>query len=148
MFNNQGLSKSEFKVALAVTRVAESTLTLIAYAALGLLTESSWTLTAWLLPGVVIGMPLGHVVIQRIAPETFRRVCMSFDAWLVGFGLSRVVAELTVVPAAAAYQILTITIIIDAFMLRQFFSARESAKPGDRVEQPGPTGRAVGDRPE
>ena len=22
--------------------------------------------------------------------ETFRRICMSFDAWVVGFGLSRV----------------------------------------------------------
>lgn len=143
-FNNAGLTKSEFKVALAVTRVAESTLTLITYALLGLLTTDSWTLTAWLLPGVIIGMPLGHVVIQQIAPETFRRVCMSFDAWLVGFGLSRLVAELTVLPPVAAYQILTLTVVIDAIMLRRFFSA----KPDDGIAQPGPTGSSLGERPE
>ena len=25
---------------------------------------------------------------QRINAETFRRICMSFDAWVVGFGIS------------------------------------------------------------
>ena len=40
-FNNQGIAKDEFKVALALTRTIESTTTLIAYAALGMLTRTS-----------------------------------------------------------------------------------------------------------
>ena len=122
-FNNQGLAKGEFKVALAVTRVVESVLTLGAYIVLGLLTMPSLELAGWMGPGVAIGMPLGHLVIQRIAPETFRRVCMSFDAWLVGFGLSRLLADQGV-PTAAAYSVLGATLVIDAILLRRFFANR------------------------
>ncbi len=39
---------------------------------------------------VIVGIPLGAFVIRRMDAETFRRICMSFDAWVVGFGLSRV----------------------------------------------------------
>lgn len=125
-FNNQGLAKNEFKVALAVTRVAESLLTLVMYLALGLFTFDSVELAGWMGPGILVGMPLGHALIQRIAPELFRRVCMSFDAWLVGFGLSRVVDDLAVFPAHAAYAILALTLVIDAVLLRRFFAARAS----------------------
>jgi uncharacterized protein len=121
-FNNQGLTKDEFRVALAVTRVAESVLTLISYAALGLLTRQSGELALWLAPGVLLGIPLGQALIRRTGPETFRRICMSFDAWLVGFGLSRLVAELGIVPTFAAYQILATTLLIDAVLLRRFFA--------------------------
>jgi len=128
-FNNQGLTRADFKVALAVTRVCESCLTLVTYAWLGLLTADSWQLSGWLAPGVLLGMPLGHLLIERIAPETFRRVCMSFDAWLVGFGLSRVVDDLTVVPSVICYQILTLTLVIDAILLRRFFATSHKEVP-------------------
>jgi hypothetical protein len=42
----------------------------------------------------VVGIPLGAYLIRRLNAETFRRICMSFDARVVGFGLSRVSIEL------------------------------------------------------
>jgi uncharacterized membrane protein YfcA len=123
-FNNQGMAKDEFKVALALTRTIESTTTLLAYAVLGMITRESVALVPVLAPGVLVGLPLGFYLIRRIQPETFRRVCMSFDAWLVGFGLSRVVARLDLVPVVWAYQLLVLTIVIDVFLLRSFFRTR------------------------
>jgi uncharacterized membrane protein YfcA len=128
-FNNQGMAKDEFKVALALTRSIESTTTLIAYAALGMITRESAALVPVLAPGVLVGLPIGFWLIRRIEPETFRRVCMSFDAWLVGFGLSRVVARLEIVPVIWAYQFLVLTIIIDAVLLRTFFRAKRGSAP-------------------
>ena len=125
-FNNQGMAKDEFKVALALTRSIESIATLVAYASLGMITAESTALVPYLAPGVLLGLPLGFWLIRRIQPETFRRVCMSFDAWLVGFGLSRVVAGLGLLPPQWAYQLLVLTIIIDAFLLRSFFRTRSS----------------------
>ena len=128
-FNNQGMAKDEFKVALALTRTIESATTLIAYAALGMITRESAALVPVLAPGVLIGLPIGFWLIRRIQPETFRRVCMSFDAWLVGFGLSRVVARLELVPVIWAYQLLVLTIVIDAVLLRTFFRSKRGSAP-------------------
>jgi uncharacterized membrane protein YfcA len=128
-FNNQGMAKDDFKVALALARTIESMTTLIAYAALGMITRESAALVPVLSPGVLVGLPLGFYLIRRLQPETFRRVCMSFDAWLVAFGLSRTVARLDLVPVTWAYQLMVLTIIIDAILLRSFFRTRPS-KPG------------------
>ena len=57
-------------------------------------------------------------------PPPFRRVSMSFHAWLVGFGLSRVAAKLGLLPEVWAFQLLTLTIIVDAILLRTFFRSR------------------------
>jgi uncharacterized membrane protein YfcA len=125
-FNNQGMAKDEFKVSLALARTIESTTTLIAYATLGLITRESAALISALAPGVLLGLPLGFYLIRRLEPETFRRVCMSFDAWLVAFGLSRTVARLDLVPVVWAYQLMVLTIVIDAILLRTFFKTRAS----------------------
>lgn len=129
-FNNQGMAKNDFKVALALTRTIESSSTLIAYLALGMLTRDSVALVPYLAPGVLIGLPIGFALIHRVQPEVFRRVCMSFDAWLVGFGLSRVVGKLELVPEVWAFQVLVLTILIDAIMLRAFFRKRRPAAAG------------------
>jgi len=135
-FNNQGIAKDEFKVALALTRTIESASTLIAYAALGMLTRSSTALVPWLAPGVLLGLPLGFYLIRHLQPDTFRRICNSFDAWLVGFGLSRVIARLELVPVPFAYQALTLTIIIDAVFLRRFFARRAAERERARASVP------------
>ena len=135
-FNNQGMAKDDFKVALAIARSIESLTTLIAYAVLGMITAESTALVPYLAPGVLIGLPIGFALIKHIDAETFRRVCMSFDAWLVGFGLSRVVAKLDLLPEVWAFQLLTLTILVDAILLRTFFrsrSTRRSAIPDDGV---------------
>ena len=53
--------------------------------------------------GVALGVPLGGQIIRRLRPETFRRICMSFDAWVVAFGLSRLQHDMHLVKSDAAY---------------------------------------------
>jgi uncharacterized protein len=123
-FNNQRMAKDDFKVALALTRTIESTTTLVAYTWLGVLTRDSASLVPYLAPGVILGLPFGFFLIRKLDAETFRRICMSFDAWLVGFGLARVVSRLELVPTVWAFQLLTLTAVIDAVLLKVFFSRR------------------------
>ena len=59
----------------------------------------------WIAPGVLIGFPLGHWMIGRVSPDHFRRVCMSFDAYLVSFGLSRVLVDAVGLAPLLAYQV-------------------------------------------
>ena len=55
--------------------------------------------------------------------ETFRRLCMSFDAWVVGFGVSTVLRDTRLVAGPAAYLFLLAVIIVDGVLLYRFFSA-------------------------
>jgi hypothetical protein len=57
-------------------------------------------------------------------PEAFRRVCMAFDALVVAFGLSRVLIELNLTNAFTTYSILTIVMILNAYLLFRFFRDR------------------------
>jgi uncharacterized membrane protein YfcA len=136
MLNNQGLAKHEFRAALGFIRLAESTLTAVAYLSAGLFTYDSLTLIPQILPGVAIGVPLGAQIIRHVRSETFRRVCMSFDAWVVGFGLSRLLRDLGVVDSNSAYLVLAAVAIIDAAMLYRFFSAQARAD-GERASMSG-----------
>ena len=122
-WNNQGLVKDDFKVSLAVIRTIESVCALIAYAWLGLLTSESAGILPYLVPGVVLGVPLGHWLVRNVGVETFRRVCMSFDAYLVSFGLARTLADAGVQPLLA-YQVLALTSIVDSVLLYGFFRLR------------------------
>src|SRR3954467_11042953 len=103
LFNNQGLVKQEFRAGLALIRVAESCLTAFAYYHLGLFTADALQVSAWIVPSVVIGIPLGALAIRRMDAETFRRICMSFDVWVVGFGLSRALMSVKLVQSPMAY---------------------------------------------
>src|ERR687888_512003 len=103
LFNNQGLVKQEFRAGLALIRVAESCLTAFAYWQLGLFTAEALQVGEWILPSVLIGIPLGAYAIRRMDAETFRRICMSFDVWVVGFGLSRTLIMLKLAAGALAY---------------------------------------------
>jgi hypothetical protein len=52
---------------------------------------------------------------------------MSFDAWVVAFGLSRVLIELNLMESPWAYSAMAVTILIDAYFLFNFFSGRKAA---------------------
>jgi uncharacterized protein len=116
-FNNQRYDRADFKVALAIVRTAEASFTLVMYLVLGLITRDSVGLAGWLLPTVMIGMPVGHWLIARIDPVAFRRACISFDCWLVGFGLARMLDRLDLVAAPWSYIALAVAIGIDATLL-------------------------------
>lgn len=126
MFNNQGLVKQEFRAALGLIRVAESTITATAYYFLGLYTWESAALLPAIVPSVLVGVPLGVALIKRIEPETFRRICMSFDAWVVGFGLSRTTIGLGLIASPSAYAILVVVVFLDAYLLFAFFGQRRA----------------------
>ena len=122
LFNNQGLVKQDFRAGLALVRVAESLLTVFAYWQLGLFVADSLTIAAEIVPAVLLGIPLGAIAIRRLDAETFRRVCMSFDVWVVGFGLSRVLADLKLTHGALVYGPMALAIALDAWLLYLFFS--------------------------
>ena len=123
LLNNQGLDKREFRAALGFIRLAESSFTAVAYLTAGLITRQSNLLIPQILPSILIGVPIGAAVIRRMKVETFRRICMSFDAWIVGFGVSTVLRDLRVVEGAAAYLFLVAVIAVDAVLLYRFFSS-------------------------
>ena len=121
--NNQGFAKREFRAALGIVRLAESSMTAVAYLYAGLFARPSFALLPWILPSVAIGVPIGAMLIRQMRAETFRRICMSFDAWIVGFGLSKLLHDLRVIESNAAYLVLVGVILLDAWLLYRFFAA-------------------------
>ena len=125
LFNNQGLVKKEFRAGLGLIRVAESSLTAIAYYQLGLFVGESQGIFWSIVPSVIVGIPLGAFLIRRLDAETFRRICMSFDAWVVGFGLSRVLIDLKLMESPWAYSVMVVAIVLDIYLLYVFFKTRK-----------------------
>jgi uncharacterized membrane protein YfcA len=130
LFNNQGLVKTEFRAGLGLVRVAESSLTAVAYYHLGLYSMESLNLLSVIVPSVLVGIPVGAYAIRRLDAETFRRFCMSFDAWVVGFGLSRVLIELKLMEAPWAYVVMAAAALVDIYLLYVFFKRRKQGELG------------------
>ena len=133
MLNNQGFAKQDFRAALGLIRLAESSMTAVAYTYVGLYTATSFSLIPWIVPSILIGVPIGALIIRRVRVETFRRICMSFDAWVVAFGVSRLLQELSLVQSHAAYLVLVGVGALDIWLLYRFFAVH-----GGSVEAPGP----------
>jgi hypothetical protein len=102
-------------------RIVETTLTAAVYCFLGLFTQQSIHLIMPLAPAVLLGLPLGAYVIRHLPGETFRRICMSFDAWIVGFGLARTILELRLLGPVGAYGIWGAVILFDIYLLYRYF---------------------------
>src|SRR5690242_772164 len=117
LFNNQGFVQRDFRAAMALLRVAEAVLALATYYALGLFNAESLELSLWVLPSVLLGVPIGTFLINRVDAETFRRICMSYDAWIVGYGLSRVLVVLQLLASPGAYTIWLGIAGIDSYLL-------------------------------
>ncbi len=135
-YNNQGLPQPEFKAAISQVRVVESYLTCMAYYALGLFTATSLGLFTIIAPPVLFGLPLGFFVVKRLSIETFRRVCMSFDAWIVGYGLSQTLINVVGATFAEAYSLWVGVVAIDGVLLRRFFKSRANARRAAPVKAP------------
>src|SRR5436305_747219 len=117
LLSNQGFAKREFRAALGLVRLTESTLTALAYGYAAIYTRQSASLVLFIVPSVMVGVPLGALAIRRIEPETFRRLCMSFDAWIVAFGLSRALQDVGLVDRPAAYAMVVAVSIINLYLL-------------------------------
>jgi uncharacterized membrane protein YfcA len=127
--NNQGFTKRDFRAALGLIRLVESSLTAIAYGVAGLYTASSLVLVPVILPAVAIGLPIGAALIRHVSAETFRRVCMSFDAWIVAFGISVLLRGLGLAGHGAAYALVASVVGIDAWLLYRFFTIARRREP-------------------
>lgn len=122
MLTNQGLAKEEFRAAIGLIRLAESSMTAVAYWHVGLYSAESFALIPYIVPSLFVGVPVGGWLIRQVRPETFRRVCMSFDAWVVAFGIATVLRSLHLVEGPEVYLVPAAVLIIDAWLLRRFFS--------------------------
>ena len=129
LLNNQGLAKRDFRAGLALIRVAESTLTAIAYYQFGLFNTESFSLIRMIVPGLLIAIPLGAQLIRRVDAEMFRRICMSFDVWIVSFGLARVLTDLKLAQGVIAFSPMIACGLLDIYLLYRFFRKRPAATP-------------------
>jgi uncharacterized membrane protein YfcA len=97
---NQGLSKEEFRCTIAQIRVGESTMTLATYFAFsyffnaGLVSVPSLALLPYLFIPVLIGVPLGTLLMRAVSREFFSRFIMGVDGILVSYGLSPTLVSL------------------------------------------------------
>jgi siroheme synthase-like protein len=103
LLNNQGLVKEEFRAALSLFRLVESGATAALYLGAGLFTAQSVRLSGFIAPSIALGLPLGHLLIRKVQPDAFRRLCMGSDVVLVGFGLARTAVDLQILPAVWAF---------------------------------------------
>jgi uncharacterized protein len=136
MLSNQGLTKRDFRAALGLIRLAESSFTAAAYFHAGLFTVQSVSLIPSILPSLIVGVPIGAYLIQHVQPETFRRVCMSFDAWVVAFGLSTLLKELALVEGNAAYLVVVAVGMLDSWLLYRFFAGQAPETVPGRHDSP------------
>jgi uncharacterized membrane protein YfcA len=141
--NNQGVAKQEFRAALGFVRLAESFMTAVAYLYVGLFTMESAALIPMILPSILVGVPIGTVLIRHIRHETFRRVCMSFDAWIVAFGVSVLLRQLNLMPGYWAFSVLVSVIALDVWLMYRFFSTL----PPEPPQPPGPLNQPTGGAP-
>jgi len=128
--NNQGLARREFRASLGFIRLIEASFTAIAYWYAGLFTRESLQLVPIAVPSLAVGVPLGSWLIGRLDADTFRRLCMSFDAWIVGFALSTLLRVLGLVNGPGAYAVLAMVAAIDGVLLVRFFRVHRRTSPG------------------
>src|SRR5207237_1381127 len=121
MLSNQGFTKRDFRAGLGLVRLAESTFTATAYYVAGMFSVESASLVPYILPSLVLGIPLGAGIIRHVRPETFRRICMSFDAWVVGYGISTLLQQLHLIDGGAAFSVLAGVGLLDLYLLYRFF---------------------------
>jgi uncharacterized protein len=136
-FNNQGLKREEFKASIAQVRITESYITCITYYFLGLFGASShgWfgsitpiQLFEVIAPPVLVGLPLGILVARHLNIETFRRICMNFDAWIVGYGLTRVLVTFFHVNINIANVLFAVIAAASALLLYRYFQIRSKTE--------------------
>lgn len=128
--NNQGYAtKQDFRAALGFIRSAECILAAAFYAQAGLFTSTSAALLVTILPAVLVGVPLGAWLIRRVREESFRRVCMTFDAAIVAFGASTLLRVLNIVDGSVAYLPFAFVMVFDGVVLFRFFRSSRGRVP-------------------
>lgn len=150
-FRNQGLSKDEFRCTIAQVRVAEASLTLGTYFAFSqlfgadLVSLPALSLFPFLFLPVLIGVPIGTLLLNKVSREFFSRFVMAVDGVIVSYGLSQVAVKLNWVSQEVSYLILglllSVVVVLGAWAL-----SRISGISSPEVSPPlGPSGTTVDD---
>ena len=124
LLNNEGFKKDDFKASLALIRVAESSLTAIMYYFLGFFTSESMDLVKIILPCALVAVPVGSAIIGRLNVTNFRRACISLDAWLIAFGLFKVVSRAALFSTPVALVFSAVIVSIDGVSVYHYFANR------------------------
>jgi uncharacterized membrane protein YfcA len=127
--NNQGYVKQELRAALGIIRFAEAALTATLYARADLFTTVNVRLFIAILPSVIIGVPVGAMLIRRVREESFRRACISLNAAIVAFGVSTLLRTLHVVDGGWAYLPFAAVLVFIAAVSYRFFQTSSSSIP-------------------
>jgi len=130
-WNNQGLRQREFKAAVAQIRIAESYLTCVSYYLLGLFTASSLSLFKVISLPVFIGIPIGMFIVSKVAVETFRRMAMTFDAGIVGYGLSATLPILFGISTTLSYTLFVVVLVLDLGLFFRYLKERTTHVTGE-----------------
>jgi len=106
-------------------------------------TTTSMALIPWIVPSIAIGVPIGGFIIRHMRPETFRRICMSFDAWVVAFGLAGLIRTLRLGGTGSAYLEFFSVVAFDLWLLYRFFygTGRTAPQPSALMSSPEATVR-------
>lgn len=124
IINNQGLTKEEFKFAISALRVAESITTFSGYLTLGVFSSQVLYYVAITSPAVITGMAIGAVTARIIKrKEDFRRLVMSFDSWVSGYGLSFNLGK--VIGYDVLYWPMIVVIAIDLYLISKYIVKRK-----------------------
>jgi len=119
-WNNQGLKRQEFKAAISQVRIAESYLTCISYYFLGLFTLTTLQIFSVTAPPILLGIPLGMLIVKKVQVETFRRICMTLDSLIVAYGLSQVFIILFKLGWFFSYSFLALIAFVDLALLYRY----------------------------
>ncbi|AAY81444.1 sulfite exporter TauE/SafE family protein [Sulfolobus acidocaldarius] len=119
--NNQGLSKEEYRFAISLLRVVESYTTFTSYLTLGIFSPAVIYYSILTSPAIIGGMAIGYFLSSRVrVKEDFRRVAMSFDAYVTGFGLSNNLVGILSNSLVVCYIPFFVTVLIDLILLRRY----------------------------
>lgn len=145
-WRNQGTSKGEFRCAMAQVRVAEASFTTLAYLAFGLFTPTSFGYIPPLLFPVLVGVPVGTLVLRSISRDAFARFVMAADGVFVSFGLTNVLAKVHVLSMDVSLLIFVLACIAISALTAWAIRARPwpstaSVAPGDPQGAPAPLPR-------
>jgi uncharacterized membrane protein YfcA len=119
---NQGLSKQDFRAALGFLRLLESLFATMAYASAGLVLPETATLVLCMVPSVAVGVPLGASIARHVDGETFRRLCIAFDAWIVEVAIAIALRQQGLTNVGNA--VLVVVTIVDLCLVHRYVSTR------------------------
>lgn len=88
-FHHHHTPKAQYRAAISFLRLVESSLSALALLALGLLGHATVKAAMPLLPGVVLGLLFGQLLLRWIPEGVFRRFCALFNVFALSFGLAR-----------------------------------------------------------